>query len=103
MAASKSTPSEQASISPSCVPHSNAALGVPASAKSRKRTRQSIRMTPAVLSSPTESEEPLRIDELKELIREGPHYPKPGVLFYRLTTQPTNKKGLHDVIHRLLT
>src|SRR5260221_8980482 len=98
MAASKSTPSEQASISPSCVPHSNAALGVPASAKSRKRTRQSIRMTPAVLSSPTESEGPLRMNDLKKLIREIPDYSKPGIFFFDLTTLLKKKKSIPQLI-----
>ncbi|MGH9864268.1 MAG: adenine phosphoribosyltransferase, partial [Candidatus Acidiferrales bacterium] len=41
------------------------------------------------------------MDDLKKLIREVPDYPKPGILFYDLTTLLQDKKGFHDVIERL--
>jgi adenine phosphoribosyltransferase len=42
-----------------------------------------------------------RMDELKKLIREVPDYPKPGILFYDLTTLLKDKKGLQTLIDRL--
>src|SRR6266404_3777101 len=42
-----------------------------------------------------------RMDELKKLIREVPDYPKPGILFYDLTTLLKDKKGFHSLIDRL--
>ena len=41
------------------------------------------------------------MDELKKLIREVPDYPKPGILFYDLTTLLKDKKGFHALIDRL--
>jgi adenine phosphoribosyltransferase len=41
------------------------------------------------------------MDELKKLIREVPDYPKPGILFYDLTTLLKDKEGFHDLIDRL--
>ncbi|HXM98689.1 MAG TPA: adenine phosphoribosyltransferase [Candidatus Dormibacteraeota bacterium] len=41
------------------------------------------------------------MDELKRLIREVPDYPKPGILFYDLTTLLKDKKGFHLLIDRL--
>ena len=41
------------------------------------------------------------MDELKKLIREVPDYPKPGILFYDITTLLKDKKGLHLLIDRL--
>jgi adenine phosphoribosyltransferase len=41
------------------------------------------------------------MEELKRLIREVPDYPKPGILFYDLTTLLKDKKGFHDLIDRL--
>jgi adenine phosphoribosyltransferase len=41
------------------------------------------------------------MEDLKRLIREVPDYPKPGILFYDLTTLLKDKKGLHDLIDRL--
>src|ERR1700692_229621 len=41
------------------------------------------------------------MDELKKLIREVPDYPKPGILFYDLTTLLKDKKGFHTLIDRL--
>jgi len=40
------------------------------------------------------------MDDLKKLIREVPDYPKPGILFYDLTTLLKDKKGFHDLIDR---
>ncbi|HEV2297847.1 MAG TPA: adenine phosphoribosyltransferase [Candidatus Acidoferrales bacterium] len=41
------------------------------------------------------------MDELKKLIREVPDYPKPGILFYDLTTLLQDKKGFHKLIEML--
>jgi adenine phosphoribosyltransferase len=41
------------------------------------------------------------IDELKKLIREIPDHPKPGVLFYDLTTLLQDKHGFRILIERL--
>jgi len=41
------------------------------------------------------------MEDLKRLIREVPDYPKPGILFYYLTTLLKDKKGFHDLIDRL--
>src|ERR1051325_9955023 len=40
-------------------------------------------------------------DNLKKLIREVPDFPKPGILFYDITTMLKDKRGLHDVIDGL--
>jgi len=34
---------------------------------------------------------------LKKLIREVPNYPKPGILFYDLTTLLKDKQGFHSL------
>jgi adenine phosphoribosyltransferase len=41
------------------------------------------------------------MDELKKLIREIPNYPKPGILFYDLTTLLQDPKGFHSLVDRL--
>ena len=41
------------------------------------------------------------MDELKKLIREVPDYPKPGILFYDLTTVFKDKQGFHRLVDRL--
>src|SRR5215831_15420091 len=41
------------------------------------------------------------MDDLKELIREVPDYPKPGILFYDLTTVLKDKQGFHRLVDRL--
>jgi adenine phosphoribosyltransferase len=41
------------------------------------------------------------MDDLKKLIREVPNYPKPGVLFYDLTTLLKDKKGFHRLVDKL--
>ena len=41
------------------------------------------------------------MDDLKKLIREVPDYPKPGILFYDLTTLLKDKKGFGLLIDRL--
>jgi adenine phosphoribosyltransferase len=40
------------------------------------------------------------MDELKKLIREVPDYPKPGILFYDVTTLLKNKTGFKMLIDR---
>jgi adenine phosphoribosyltransferase len=41
------------------------------------------------------------VDDLKKLIREVPDYPKPGILFYDLTTLLQDGPGLHLLIDKL--
>jgi adenine phosphoribosyltransferase len=41
------------------------------------------------------------VNDLKKLIREVPDYPKPGILFYDLTTLLKDKQGFHTLIDRL--
>src|SRR2546430_8993029 len=41
------------------------------------------------------------MEDLKKLIREVPDYPKPGILFYDLTTLLKDKQGFHSLIDRL--
>ena len=40
------------------------------------------------------------MEELKQLIREVPDFPKPGILFYDITTLLKNAQGLRTVIDR---
>ena len=41
------------------------------------------------------------MDNLKALIREIPDYPKPGILFYDLTTLLKDKQGFHSLVGQL--
>jgi len=41
------------------------------------------------------------MNDLKKLIREIPDYPKPGILFYDVTTLLKDKVGFHALIDRL--
>jgi adenine phosphoribosyltransferase len=41
------------------------------------------------------------MNHLKELIREIPDYPKPGILFYDLTTLLRNPAGFHSLVDAL--
>jgi adenine phosphoribosyltransferase len=41
------------------------------------------------------------MNELKKLIREIPDYPKPGILFYDVTTLLKDKNGFHQMIDSL--
>jgi adenine phosphoribosyltransferase len=41
------------------------------------------------------------MDHLKKLIREVPDYPKPGILFYDITSLLQNAKGFHELIEKL--
>jgi len=41
------------------------------------------------------------MEELKKLIREVPDWPRPGILFYDLTTLLKDKQGLNALIERL--
>jgi adenine phosphoribosyltransferase len=41
------------------------------------------------------------MNELKKLIREIPDHPKPGILFYDVTTLLKDKKGFHALIDKL--
>src|SRR5580692_7996235 len=41
------------------------------------------------------------MNHLKEMIREIPDYPKPGILFYDLTTLLQNPAGFHSLVDSL--
>ncbi|HKV49238.1 MAG TPA: adenine phosphoribosyltransferase [Candidatus Acidoferrales bacterium] len=41
------------------------------------------------------------MENLKKLIREIPDYPKPGILFYDLTTLLADKAGFHSLVDQL--
>jgi adenine phosphoribosyltransferase len=41
------------------------------------------------------------MDDLKKLIREIPDYPKPGILFYDLTTLLKDKNGFRELVDKL--
>ncbi len=41
------------------------------------------------------------MDQLKKLIREIPDFPKPGILFYDITTLLKDKDGLRTTIDAL--
>ena len=41
------------------------------------------------------------MDDLKKLIREVPDYPKPGILFYDITTLLKDRAGFHTMIDSL--
>jgi adenine phosphoribosyltransferase len=41
------------------------------------------------------------LEDLKKFIREIPDYPKPGILFYDITTLLKNPQGFHSLIDRL--
>ena len=41
------------------------------------------------------------MDNLKKLIREIPDYPKPGILFYDLTTLLQDPRGFHELVDKL--
>src|SRR5450755_2536773 len=43
----------------------------------------------------------MNADQLKHLIREVPDFPKPGILFYDITTLLKDAAGFHDVIDGL--
>ena len=43
------------------------------------------------------------MDDLKKLIREIPDYPKPGILFYDLTTVLQDARGFHSLVDQLCT
>src|SRR4029077_4978863 len=45
--------------------------------------------------------ESVGMEDLKKLIREVKDYPKPGILFYDLTTLLKDKQGFHTLIDRL--
>jgi adenine phosphoribosyltransferase len=41
------------------------------------------------------------MDHLKKLIREVPDYPRPGILFYDITSLLQNAGGFHDLVEKL--
>ena len=43
------------------------------------------------------------MNDLKQLIREVPDFPKPGILFYDITTLLKDKEGFHGLIDALKT
>jgi adenine phosphoribosyltransferase len=50
------------------------------------------------LTAPAEARQ---MDELKKLIREVPDYPKPGILFYDVTTLLKDPHGFHAMVDHL--
>jgi adenine phosphoribosyltransferase len=48
----------------------------------------------------TVTAEAKQMDDLKKLIREVPDYPKPGILFYDLTTLLKDPRGFHALVDR---
>ncbi len=50
------------------------------------------------MSAPAEAK---LMDDLKRLIRAVPDYPKPGILFYDLTTLLKDQRGFHTLVDRL--
>ncbi len=47
------------------------------------------------------SNTPRRVEDLKKLIREVPDFPKPGILFYDITTLLRNAGGLKTLLHEM--
>src|SRR5260370_26304231 len=96
---------------PNCGACSRADHASPASVGCRKGPPLRIRSTKAdSLSIPAlERDESagigkrgdVRMNDLKKLIREMPDYPKPGILFYDLTTLLKDNLGFHMLIDRL--
>ena len=43
------------------------------------------------------------MENLKKLIREIPDYPKPGILFYDVTTLLKDRTGFHSLVDKLCT
>jgi adenine phosphoribosyltransferase len=43
------------------------------------------------------------MEQLKKLIREVPDYPKPGILFYDLTTLLKDPRGFHTLVDQMCT
>ncbi|HUA01817.1 MAG TPA: adenine phosphoribosyltransferase [Candidatus Aquilonibacter sp.] len=50
---------------------------------------------------PTATAKDETMEDLKKLIREIPDYPKPGILFYDLTTLLKDQKGFHALVDKL--
>jgi adenine phosphoribosyltransferase len=53
------------------------------------------------MSKPHNSNPPLNANDLKKLIREIPDFPKPGILFYDITTLLKDKVGFATLIDQL--
>src|SRR2546426_483371 len=112
MAVSKYSPWARRGSIRNCGRFSNADRAFPASAKFRKSLRLQIRNMRARSSlihnarnARTDlhgaKEETVRMNDLKKLIREVPDYPKPGILFYDITTLLKDKNGFHMLVDRL--
>jgi len=53
------------------------------------------------MANPAPVETPANCEHLKQLIREVPDFPKPGILFYDITTLLKNKVGFATLIDKL--
>ena len=53
------------------------------------------------MANPAPVETPANCEHLKKLIREVPDFPKPGILFYDITTLLKNKEGFATLIDKL--
>ena len=49
----------------------------------------------------TEARKPVNVEELKKLVRTVPDFPKPGILFYDITTLLKDKTGFAQLIDAL--
>ncbi len=47
------------------------------------------------------SNTPQHVEDLKKLIREVPNFPKPGILFYDITTLLKDARGLKTLLHEM--
>src|SRR5882762_3654162 len=111
MAALKCSPWPRRFSMPNCGPCLSADHVSPASVQCRKSPPLRIRSAKAdSLSIPAferdedaeiERRGDVRMNDLKKLIREVRDYPKPGILFYDLTTLLKDKLGFHMLIDRL--
>jgi len=60
-----------------------------------------IRLSPCYNDGFAPSSPFINMDHLKQLIREVPDFPKPGINFYDITTLLKDKDGFHETIERL--
>src|SRR6185437_6392056 len=74
----------------------------PRSDKNRPPRTLSSNRAPAPYNRPMpESQSPVNIDSLKALVRTVPDFPKPGILFYDITTLLKDKTGFAQMIDAL--
>src|SRR5690349_3213594 len=81
----------------SIVSSARCAMGRQARGSSTSRSMTSIRIRATRVSAFDES----RMDHLKSKIREIPDFPKPGILFYDITTLLCDSRGFRDTVDAL--